>query len=1162
MKKRSFLNKFVLIVGLFFAGQAFAAWSGDYSQVEAPTKVNDYYEIYNENQLAWFSDKTAGDNTTEKVKLMADLDMGGFPFVPICAGDGGPKYSGVFDGNGHTIKNLYINSDSAVTVPLKTSKNNRNKYAQNVGFIATLSGTIRNIVFENVLIEASQDYGKIIANKDNPISVGAVVGWMPGGKVDGVQVSGVISTSGTGQGVGSVVGYSEGSASISNCYSEADIQTSGEEVYVGGISGYAKGSVSISSVVFNGTVENSGTENASAGVVGQIASGTLTVKNCYYDSTAVSSGVAVGTPSGSTSGTDNLNSEDVVCTLNGGTWNKTTSTCTDETSDIWSVGQSDISINGSDGFKVIFNANGGSFASGAKTSKIVAKGASITASEIGEPAYSGYFFAGWNLSADATEAGDLGTATAKDTIYAVWDAGYTVTFRSTMGKFADSSSVKTIQVAKGGTVSIDSVPGKYVDAEGAKYYFVGWSNVQKEAYDAEYVLSDADTLHLASISLTSDIALYAVWSKAETYTVTFNANGHGSTDVQFVVVTKEDKVTEPNLTADEGYLVAGWYESQDGSGDAYVFGSTISQNLVLYAKWNLQSYTITYELDGGTNGANPSTYTIKTENKALVDPTKEGHTFGGWYYDAAFTNKATQISTGTKGNITLYAKWTPITYTVKYLSGNTIPGVVSNDTKEYGVALTLKDSVSTFSHGGCTQKGWSLSDNGEVAYAFGGEYKGNADLTLYPHWECSTYNLTYETDGGNKGNNPDTYTGPAMLGLNNGSYSGFYFGGWYREISFKNQVSNVQNITTDLTLYARWYNKVTYKPGSALSGVDSVVTNKNKGVYVTLKTSINKYVRDGYKLVGWSTSDGGDVEYALGARYETNANITLYPCWAAYPVTVATYGAVTIKENQDGTTTAVIDGDYTGTDATEITSDVTVDAVTFNREFTAGARSTIMLPFTIPVSKITGGVFYKVAKIGKDAEGKWTVGVSEADTLLANRPYIVEVAAGGPLSFDLKGEPVTLNTSTMNPSQVREDGFDWEFRGTYSKIVFGDSAETILGRAYGFVATAVEGFSVGQFAKAGPKAWIRPMRGYLVYGQSNSGAKSGSLNGAALEELPDEIQVKILDQQGNVQEVGMLNTVTGEIRMENWFDLKGRQLKSKPTAKGSYFHNGRRVMVK
>lgn len=74
---------------------------------------------------------------------------------------------------------------------------------------------------------------------------------------------------------------------------------------------------------------------------------------------------------------------------------------------------------------------------------------------------------------------------------------------------------------------------------------------------------------------------------------------------------------------------------------------------------SIVQHKITYVLDGGSNNSsNPSTYEETTGTIILNDPTKTGYTFAGWYLDAAFTQKITQIDKGTSGDITLYAKWT------------------------------------------------------------------------------------------------------------------------------------------------------------------------------------------------------------------------------------------------------------------------------------------------------------------------------------------------------------------------------------------------------------------------------------------------------------------------------------------------------------------------
>ncbi len=89
-------------------------------------------------------------------------------------------------------------------------------------------------------------------------------------------------------------------------------------------------------------------------------------------------------------------------------------------------------------------------------------------------------------------------------------------------------------------------------------------------------------------------------------------------------------------------------------------GDAVASNLTRYCNYGVtgETYTITYVLDGGTNdSSNPATYTQTSPVIILKDPAKTGYTFAGWYSDAAFSHKVTQIGGGTTGNLTLYAKW-------------------------------------------------------------------------------------------------------------------------------------------------------------------------------------------------------------------------------------------------------------------------------------------------------------------------------------------------------------------------------------------------------------------------------------------------------------------------------------------------------------------------
>lgn len=1424
-----FVNKLkvlTLMTCLVLVGQGFAldcvddtGW-GDFLTVAASKPEGEnYYEIDSPEKLAWFACKVTNKALSSEVfKLTKSLDMQGKLFIPIGSGTGEDTgFKGTFDGQGFTISNLYINTseiNSDVSSITGKSKNGVTAYAQNIGLFGILStnAMVKNLILKDVQIYAAASSGTTGLGSDKPISVGSLVGWVGAAantvvKIENIVASGSIETSGATNRVGGIAGNVK-HVTISNCVSSVSVTASGANTNVGGVVGAIRnnGNVTLTSNVYSG--DHLYTVDGSIGAIAgsyENTSGTLTTEDMYYseefcqtlENPEECNGIGV-LPNGkifNTEKVEDLNDEDVVCALNCGTWNEENKICEGDTSEVWSVGQSSLSMNGSDGYKITFNANGGVFASGAKTSKILSKNATITADEIGVPTREGKKFAGWATKADTTEPNpNLGVARAATVIYAVWYDFYTVSFETN----PETHATETVQVPKHGTVSVEgfTVPATYTVADPQnpgtpiKYYFTGWGNRSK-MLDVGVDPTAEDTVHLADIDVVDNVNLYAVWTKAKTFSVTFDATLHGKTDVRIIKIVNEgDPVSEPDpndIISDAGYEVAGWclVEACTESNE-YDFDSPLEGNLLLYARWNVIQYSITYKnMNGASNADNPSNYNVGSDDIVFAAPTKVGSVFEGWFYDAEFTNPATQIETGSTGDKTIYAKWMQITYTIQYLSGNTIYATAKNVTKNHGETIQLNGALDEFAHNGCTQDGWSRVDYGQdgygIDYELGADYEDNANLKLFPHWTCNTYTITYEIFGASATNrNPTQYMGPAKLSLENAfdpAKKYFFMDNWYKEPTFKTAIRDVQNIDADLTLYARWYNKITYKPGSNVSGAKNLEEKKDFDKTYKFKTSIDKYVRANYTLDGWSLTDGGEKVYGLGDAYTTNANLTLYPHWTAnthtitynnvetselpegypetytheasvtlpvptrngyeflgwfvdgdfngdavteipanqtedkeffakwsdpieytityvidgeptvltpdeftvvdnvtlavpemadgyifdgwyldegmtgekvtsfeagtyaanqtfygktirsytityvgaddlenpnptsytvlendlallpvaksgfkflgwfnasdelvesisagstgditltakwagFPITVATYGGVTILENEDGTRTAAIDA--SSMETVEIAEDVSVDNVTFDRAFTVGATSTIMLPFSIATSKVSGGKFYEFADLQKNEEtGRWAASVKppEQSELQANKPYLF-IPEETSIVFNLGGEPVSLNTSVMNPSTSG----NWSFKGVYEKTVFTEEHPE-LGKAYGFAAENKDGFKLGQFVKFGSGAWLRPFRAYLAYNESGALAKSTRSVRASLVngELPETIDVEIQDGTTRVIGGGTLNTRTGEIKMDRWYDMNGRRLNSKPTTRGTYYYNGKRIVVR
>ncbi len=270
----------------------------------------------------------------------------------------------------------------------------------------------------------------------------------------------------------------------------------------------------------------------------------------------------------------------------------------------------------------------------------------------------------------------------------------------------------------------------------------------------------------------------------------------------------------------------------------------------------------------------------------------------------------------------------------------------------------------------------------------------------------------------------------------------------------------------------------------------------------------------------------------------------------------AHYGAIAISE-VNGKKTATIEGSYMG-DRGEvvISEEIAVGEVVFEREFVKDKFSTIVLPFSIALKDVQGAEFYTITgftKVGNTWKNATAQKVQVTDTLKANTPYLLQPSDDGRLVFD---GGVTLQTNEEHSSTFGE----WEFRGTYNFVAFGDSTH-LLGKAYGFSAGHTDGIQAGEFVKAGSGAWIPAMRAYLVYNDGSSPAKS-SVGGTDLSELPETLDVILVDEKGSAIGGGTVNTVTGQFRMDHWYDLQGRKLKGKPTTKGTYYHNGKMVIVK
>ena len=304
--------------------------------------------------------------------------------------------------------------------------------------------------------------------------------------------------------------------------------------------------------------------------------------------------------------------------------------------------------------------------------------------EFAAPSKTGYTFNGWYAEKDFS--GDSVTELPQSsygnvTLYAKWTANkYTITYLDTklITDVTDATKVNSSYsclsvTTKNEPTSIYAIVGE--NGKHAIYYAKSYS------YNRSFIitivnLSVGKTLKArttCSASGYSKVEFYASVgdvieiviekdssSSADAYvyfegftvkTAAALVYSKGETYVQSVTYDKNYDLINYERT---GYAKTGWF-----NGDEKIDGGiwNLTDDVTLYADWQIVTYNITYVLnDGDTIGANPTEYDIESQDIVLAAPTGK-HTFVGWYKDEALKEKITVITNRSFGDITLYADW-------------------------------------------------------------------------------------------------------------------------------------------------------------------------------------------------------------------------------------------------------------------------------------------------------------------------------------------------------------------------------------------------------------------------------------------------------------------------------------------------------------------------
>lgn len=243
----------------------------------------------------------------------------------------------------------------------------------------------------------------------------------------------------------------------------------------------------------------------------------------------------------------------------------------------------------------------------------------------------GYTFVDWVTTEGGSSVFNFGSVIeGNTTIYAKWSRNeYTVEFDLQN----DKASTK-VKVKYGDKVSRPKVAP---DKEG--YVFDDW-------YEKLYL----DIPYDFNAPVSKDLTLYAKYDEAE-YTVTFEIGSGSAVPEQKV---KYGKCIQGATTTRAGYIFKGWFKDEDCQ-MPFSITTPIKEDITLYAKWQVATYTVRFEFNNGGLSKTESIEYGKTVSEPNA-PSREGYRFEGWYTNSAYSEMY-EFSNPVKQNLILYAKW-------------------------------------------------------------------------------------------------------------------------------------------------------------------------------------------------------------------------------------------------------------------------------------------------------------------------------------------------------------------------------------------------------------------------------------------------------------------------------------------------------------------------
>jgi uncharacterized repeat protein (TIGR02543 family) len=502
----------------------------------------------------------------------------------------------------------------------------------------------------------------------------------------------------------------------------------------------------------------------------------------------------------------------------------------------------------------------------------------------------GFSFSHWTTVPVVTGIHNSDTATASGimpaqnvTATAHWTRA--VTFNLASGNIGGNTTNPVIDVLEFGTIGALQP----ADPVRENYDFGGWTMP-----DSTIVLpGDPFPDNLPDGAFT----VVAVWHPTMRE-VTFEANGSGVTGLPvsgMIEVQHGQSIGTANFpTSPEraGFSFVSWNTAADGSGNAFTASTVVLANTTVYAQWDANMYTITFNPNSGVLGTVPATLRVQEGSSAGADfptgaPTRQFWSFTGWNTQANGQGTTFDANTIIAGNITVFAQWERITVTVTFApNGSGVTGIPAPVTLDAGTTLGAQFPTAP-TRSGYAFGGWNTAANGS-----GTTVNANAviteNITVHAQWNDQMYTVTFNANGGALGQVP------ATVRVQQGSNAGadfptgtpvrqlWRFTGWNTQPNGSGTSFDDSTIVTgNITVFAQWErmtHTVTFDPNApGVTGVPADIT-VNSGATLGAQFPTEHPARSGHVFLGWNTEANGSGVVVTANRVITGDQ-TFYAIW-------------------------------------------------------------------------------------------------------------------------------------------------------------------------------------------------------------------------------------------------------------------------------------------